>query len=121
MDDYGDGSFNGATFFESFRYKYNKREQRWENAENSKLGALTEVRKPRYFEDASIPDLTEDDLEEFELECRVKPRKTPDGRVTGSTIAWETMRPVQTAKAKARAMSQAEAEEDDDFTTSSGK
>jgi hypothetical protein len=115
VDDYSDGSFNGEKFFESFRYKWNKREERWENAENSKLGALTKVCKPNYFEDRRIPDLTADDLEDFEMDCRIKPRKTPDGRVTGTTIDWETMRPVQGAVERSRVAKQAEIEADEDF------
>lgn len=38
---------------------------------------LTEVVKPGYFEDDSIPELTEDDLEGFEFVCRIKPKKNP--------------------------------------------
>src|SRR5215218_6017495 len=46
----------------------------WINQENSKLGALTEVVKPGYFEDDSIPELDTEDLEGFEMLCRVKPK-----------------------------------------------
>jgi hypothetical protein len=94
VDDGGDGSLNGTTFYEHFRYKWNKMLERWENAKNSKLGAVTEVRKPGYFEDESIPDLEKSDLEDFEMYCRLKPRKTPAGKVVGTTIDWETMRAV---------------------------
>src|SRR5215218_5570529 len=60
----GASGANGATFFESFRYKRNK-DGEWINQDNSKLGMLTEVVKPGYYDDDTIPDLTEDDLEGF--------------------------------------------------------
>ncbi len=94
VDDGADGSDNGVTFFESFKYKNTKKDKSgdWINQQNSKLGALTEVVKPGYFEDDSIPDLAASDLEGCELKCRVKPKKNPSsGAVTGSTIDWETM------------------------------
>jgi len=112
LDDGQDGTDNGATFFEAFKYKNTQKDGsgEWINQENSKLGALTEVVKPGYFEDDSIPELDEDDLEGFEMMCRIKPKKNPStGAVTGSTIDWETMRPLPT-KEKAVA---AAAEEDD--------
>jgi hypothetical protein len=94
VDDYDGGRDNGVMFFESFKYKQSKDGQ-WINQSNSKLGMLTEVVKPGYFEDESIPALTVEDLEGFELHCRIKPKKNPNtGAVTGSTIDWETMRPV---------------------------
>src|SRR5215203_4942894 len=99
LDDGQDGTDNGATFFEAFKYKNTQKDGsgEWINQENSKLGALTEVVKPGYFED-------------FEMMCRIKPKKNPStGAVTGSTIDWETMRPLPT-KEKAVA---AAAEEDD--------
>jgi hypothetical protein len=99
LDDGGDGSLNGTTFYETFRYKWNKKLERWENAKNSKLGALTVVIKPGYFDDPNIPDLEEDDVEDFEMDCRIKPRKTPSGQIVGSTIDWETMRAPRTAQA----------------------
>ena len=115
VDDGQDGTDNGTTFFEAFKYKNTQKDKSgdWINQENSKLGALTEVVKPGYFEDDSIPELDEDDLEGFEMMCRIKPKKNPStGAVTGSTIDWETMRPLpkrETAAAVA-------AEEDDDFS-----
>lgn len=95
LDDGDDGSDNGAVFFEMFKYKQDKNGA-WFNNSNSKLGKLTEVVKPGYFEDTSIADLTEDDLEDFEMLCRIKPKKNPQsGQIVGSTIDWETMRPVR--------------------------
>lgn len=95
LDDGDDGSDNGAVFFEQFRYKQDKNGA-WFNNSNSKLGKLTEVVKPGYFEDTSIADLTEDDLEDFEMLCRIKPKKNPQsGQIVGSTIDWETMRPAR--------------------------
>jgi len=94
VDDGADGSYNGVTFFESFKYKNTKKDKSgdWINQQNSKLGALTEVVKPGYFEDDSIPELEASDLEAFEMKCRVKPKKNPStGAVIGSTIDWETM------------------------------
>jgi hypothetical protein len=86
------GADNGTKFFEAFKYKLDKSGE-WFNKENSKLGSLTKVVKPEYFQDASVPDLTTDDLEGFEMRCRIKPRKNPQtGAVTGSTADWETMR-----------------------------
>ena len=100
VDDHDDGSDNGAKFFEKFKYKKDA-EGRWINNSNSKLGMLTEVVKPGYFEDDSIPELTEEDLEGFEFICRIKPKKNPTtGQVTGSTIDWETMKPLRSKKQK---------------------
>lgn len=90
IDDGQGGSDNGAKFFEGFRYKQDKN-GKWFNQKNSKLGALTEVIKPGYFEDASIPDLTAEDLEGFEMMCSIKPKQNQAGITTGSTIAWDTM------------------------------
>jgi hypothetical protein len=111
IDDGALGDDNGQTFFEGFKYKQNKQGD-WINQDNSKLGALTEVVKPGYFDDDSIPDLTEEDLEGFEMVCRIKPKKNPTtGAVTGSTIDWETMQPLPTKERVAAVAS----EEEDDF------
>jgi hypothetical protein len=114
IEDGQDGKEDGTRFFESFKYKNTERDKSgdWENRENSKLGALTNVVKPGYFEDDSIAEISEEDLEGFEMMCRIKPKKNPtNGAITGSTIDWETMRPLPT-KAKAAAVV---AEEDADF------
>jgi hypothetical protein len=111
IDDGGDGTFNGAKFYEAFKYKQDKSGQ-WINQENSKLGALTIVAKPGYFEDTSIPDLTKEDLEDFEMLCRIKPKKNPTtGAVLGSTIDWETMQQLPNKPVAAVA-----AEEDEDLS-----
>jgi hypothetical protein len=113
IDDNRDGSDNGTTFFESFKYKQDPSGE-WFNKENSKLGMLTGVIKPGYFDDDSIPELTEDDLEGFEMLCRIKPKKNPaTGAVIGSTVDWETMQPLPT-KEKVVAAS-VEAEDDPDW------
>jgi hypothetical protein len=114
VDDGQDGSDNGAKFFESFKYKNTAKDKsgEWVNQENSKLGALTQVVKPAYFEDDSIAELSEEDLEGFEMICRIKRKKNPStGAVTGSTIDWETMQPLPTKNKVAAAV----VEEDDDF------
>jgi hypothetical protein len=111
LDDGQDGTHNGAKFFEGFRYKQDKSGE-WFNQKNSKLGALTEVVKPGYFEDDSIPDLTAEDLEGFEMMCRIKPKKNQAGITTGSTIEWDTMQAL-TQKEKVAA---ATAEEDESFS-----
>jgi hypothetical protein len=97
VDDGEDGSDNGTKFFESFKYKNTQKDKsgEWINKDNSKLGMLTQVVKPNYFEDDSIPDLTAKDLEGFEFICQIKPKRNPDtGKVLGSIIDWESMRPV---------------------------
>jgi len=112
IDDGRDGSDNGKKFFEGFRYKQDK-DGVWHNQENSKLGALTKVVKPGYFDDDSIPELGEEDLEGFEMNCRIKPKKNPStGAVIGSTIDWETMNVLPT-KEKVAAVA---TEEDEDFS-----
>jgi hypothetical protein len=111
VDDNRDGSDNRTRFFESFRYKGDA-ESGWFNKENSKLGMLTNVVKPGYFEDETIPNLTAGDLEGFEMLCRIKPKKNPNtGAVVGSTIDWETMQPLPARKLAAGA---AAADVDDD-------
>jgi hypothetical protein len=115
VDDGEDGSDNGEKFFESFKYKNTQKDGsgEWTNKENSKLGMLTKVVKPRYFEDDAIPELTEEDLESFEFICQVKPKKNPDsGKVLGSMIDWESMKPLPT-KEKVVAVA---TEEDEDFS-----
>jgi hypothetical protein len=115
VDDGQGGSDNGARFFESFKYKNTEKDGSgdWINQENSKLGALTVVVKPGYFEDDSIPELDASDLEGFEMVSRIKPKKNPStGAVTGSTVDWETMRPLPTRETVATAA----AEEDADFS-----
>jgi hypothetical protein len=115
LDDGQDGADNGTTFFEAFKYKNTQKDGSgdWINQENSKLGALTEVVKPGYFEDDSIPELDAEDLEGFEMLCRVKPKKNPStGAVTGSTIDWETMQ----ALPKKETVTAAASGEDDDFS-----
>jgi hypothetical protein len=114
IDDGEDGSDNGEKFFESFKYKNTQKDRsgEWINKENSKLGMLTKAVKPRYFDDDTIPELTEEDLEGFELICQIKPKRNPDsGKVLGSTIDWESMKPLS-SKAKVAA---AAAEEDADW------
>jgi hypothetical protein len=96
IDDGEDGADNGEKFFESFKYKNTKKDRsgEWENKENSKLGMLTKVVKgENYFEDTSIPELTAEDLEGFEMICQIKSKRNPDtGKILGSTIDWESMR-----------------------------
>jgi hypothetical protein len=95
IDDGGEGADNGVKFFESFKYKQDVGGM-WINKENSKLGQLTDVVKPGYFDDDTIPELTAEDLEGFEMRCRIKPKKNPNtGQVIGSTIDWETMQPLR--------------------------
>jgi hypothetical protein len=104
VDDGAEGADNGARFFEAFKYKNTAKDGSgdWMNQQNSKLGALTEVVKPGYFEDESIPELDASDLEGFEMLCRIKPKKNPStGAVTGSTIDWETMQPLPKEKGAA--------------------
>ena len=113
VDDYDDGTNNGATFFESLKYKQTN-DGRWENQENNKLRMLAKAVKPGYFEDESIPELTEEDLEVFEMHCRVKPKKNPNtGQIVGSTIDWETMKPLPAQKAAAQAAQEPEIDESD--------
>jgi hypothetical protein len=115
VDDGQDGTDNGTTFFEAFKYKNTEKDKSgdWINQDNSKLGALTEVVKPGYFDDHSIPDLEAEDLEGFEMLCRIKPKKNPaTGAVTGSTIDWETMQALPTKET----VTTAAAEEEDDFS-----
>ena len=84
VDDGEDGSANGAKFFDSFKYKKDQ-SGTWHNKENSKLGQLTKAIHPDYYEDTSIPDLEESDVEGFELRARVKPKRNPNsGAVRGS-------------------------------------
>jgi len=110
IDDGQGGTDNGSRFFESFRYKQSP-DGGWFNQQNSKLGLLTEIVKPNYFDDPSIPELTAEDLERFELLCSIKPKRNPStGAVTGSTIDWETMMPLPSTE-KVRAA--AEQEEQD--------
>jgi hypothetical protein len=111
IDDGQGGDDNGVTFFESFKYKQDKNGA-WTNKENSKLGQLTKVVKPGYFEDSSIPDLTAEDLEGFELYCRIKPRKDPQsGKVLGSVTDWETYKAIPTKVVAISAATSAQAEE----------
>jgi hypothetical protein len=94
IDDGRDGADNGETFFEQFKYKNTKKDKtgEWINQENSKLGALTKVVKPGYFEDETIQALAAEDLEGFEMVCQIKPKKNPNtGQILGSVIDWETM------------------------------
>jgi hypothetical protein len=111
VDDGQGGADNDARFFDGFRYKQDKNGE-WFNQKNSKLGALSEVVKPGYFEDDTIPDLTAEDLEGFEMLCRIKPKKNASGQATGSTIEWDTM---QLLPKKEKVVASA-VEEDDDFS-----
>jgi hypothetical protein len=111
LDDGQGGADDGTKFFEGFRYKQDKKGE-WGNQPYSKLGALTEVVKPGYFEDDTIPDLTEDDLEGFEMVCSIKPSRNPKGAITGSTIVWDTMQ----ALPKKEKVAAAAVEEDEDFS-----
>lgn len=115
VDDGEDGSDNGTTFFEAFKYKNTEKDGsgEWINKENSKLGMLTKVVKPGYFDDDTIPELSEGDLEGFEMICQIKPKRNPDtGKVLGSQIDWESMKPLPT-KAKVAAVA---AEEDEEYS-----
>jgi hypothetical protein len=113
-----DGGDIGVTFFEQFKYKNTKKDKsgEWLNQQNSKLGALTEVVKPGYFDNDSIPELDASDLEGFEMRARVKPKKNPStGAITGSTIDWETMLPARTPEKVAATTAARLAEEDAAF------
>jgi hypothetical protein len=108
IDDGQGGDDNGATFFEGFRYKQDK-DGNWFNQDNSKLGMLTDVAKPGYFEDDTIPDLTAEELEGFEMLCRIKPKRNSSGQATGSTIEWDTMQPLPTKEKVAAAADEEDA------------
>ena len=116
IDDSEDGTDNGTTFFESFKYKNTEKNKsgEWINKENSKLGKLTKVVKgPYYFEDDTIPELTEEDFEGFEMICQIKPKTDPDsGKVLGSMIDWESMKPLP----KKETVAAAAAEDEGDFS-----
>jgi hypothetical protein len=113
VDDRQSGDDNGTKFFETFKYKQDPDSGEWFNKENSKLGQLTSVIKAGYFDDDSIPELAAEDLESFEMLCRVKPKKNPNtGAVIGSTIDWETMQPLPTKEKVAAAA----VEEDENFS-----
>ena len=73
---------------------------------------LTNVVKPGYFEDPSIPELEASDLEGFEMLCRIKPKKNSSGQATGSTIEWDTMQ----ALPKMEKVAAATTEEDEDLS-----
>src|SRR5215211_5739046 len=105
---------DGPKFFEGFRYKNTKKDKsgEWHNQAYSKLGALTEVVKPGYFDNDSIPELEASDLEGFEMFCSIKPSRNQAGAITGSTILWDTMQ----ALPKKETVAAATAEEDDDFS-----
>jgi len=111
VDDGQDGSDNGVTFFERFRYKQDE-DGGWFNQKNSKLGALSEEVKPGYFDDDTIPALETSDLEDFEMLCRIKPKKNTSGQVTGSTIEWDTMQALPKKPGETAATS----EEETDFS-----
>jgi hypothetical protein len=111
VDDGHGGTDNGAKFFEGFRYKQDKKGE-WFNQENSKLGMLTNVVKPGYFEDPTISELDAEDLEGFEMLCRIKAKKNSSGQATGSTIEWDTME----ALPKKEKVVAAAVEEDQDFS-----
>ncbi len=72
----------------------------WKQAERRVASILGGVRVPvsgRRRGDAlrliSVVTLTAEDLEAFEMRCRIKPKKNPQtGQVLGSTVDWETMR-----------------------------
>jgi hypothetical protein len=114
IDDGQGGADNGAKFFEGFRYKNTEKHKSgaWHNQAYSKLGALTEVVKPGYFDNDSIPELEASDLEGFEMFCSIKPSRNQAGAITGSTIVWDTMQ----ALPKKETVAAASAEEDDDFS-----
>src|SRR5215204_5784898 len=57
VDDREGGEDDGVEFFEQFKYKQDADTGEWFNKENSKLGMLTKVVKPDYFDDDSIPEL----------------------------------------------------------------
>jgi hypothetical protein len=114
VDDGQGGDDNGAKFFEGFRYKQDK-SGNWFNQENSKLGMLTNVVKPGYFEDPSIPELEAEDLEGFEMLCRIKPKKNSSGQAIGSTIEWDSMQALP-KKTVATAPAEVEDDPEDDFS-----
>jgi hypothetical protein len=117
VDDGADGTDNGTKFFERFRYKMDK-SRAWHNQENSKLGMLAKVVKQGYFEDPSIPELEAEDLEGFEMMCSIKPKRNLKNVVIGSTIEWDTMRPVRklaTVPDQGPSFATEADEEEDDF------
>jgi hypothetical protein len=116
VHDSEDGTDNGEKFFESFKYKNTQKDKsgEWINKENSKLGMLTKVVKPNYFDDESIPELTAPDLDGFEMICQVKPKTNPDsGKVLGSMIDWESMKAVPTVAAVAAVAAEEDADWED--------
>ncbi len=114
VDDGEDGTYNGTRFFESWKYKQDENGQ-WFNKQNSKLGALTEVVKPGYFADPSIPELTASDLEGFEMICRVKPKNNPNtGQITGSEVEWDTLQALPKKRQAVTAVPDDDVEDDFD-------
>lgn len=118
VDDFGDGTHDGVTFYESFKLKQND-EGEWELRDGTKFGALAKARYGNDFFD-SDQEFDEADFENFVFQAKVQPKKNfSTGQVVGSTLHYETImavpKPKKKGEPKSEAEAQTEAANDEDF------
>lgn len=118
VDDFGDGSHDGVTFYESFKLKQNE-EGEWELRDGTKFGALVKARYGQDFFD-SDKEFDEDDFEDFVFQAKVQPKKNISTKqVVGSMLNYETIMAIPKPKKKGEKPTpeeeKAEMEAEEDF------
>lgn len=109
VDDFGDGTHDGVTFYESFKLKQDD-DGDWELRDGTKFGALV---KARYGNDffQTEQEFDEADFEDFVFQAKVQPKKNfSTGQVVGSTLHYETIMAIPTPKKKGEPKTEAEAQ-----------
>lgn len=99
VDDFLDGSNDGAQFYESFKLKQDD-EGEWELRDGTKLAALA---KARYGQDffTSDTEFNEADFIGFVFQAKVQPKKHfTTKQIVGTTLNYETITAVPKSKKK---------------------
>ena len=100
VDDLDEGDHDGAKFYDAFKLKYDDAEDAWTVRDGTKLGALAKARYGNdFFESDEAFD--EDDMVGCVFMAKVEPKTNfSTGKVTGSTVSWETIMRVPNPRKK---------------------
>ncbi len=114
-DDLSDGTYDGAKFYDSFKLKQDEESGDWTIRDGTKLGGLAKAFYGNGFFETDAA-FVEEDLIGFVFMSRVEPKKNfTSGKVTGSTLSWETIMAVPKPKKKAASTPVQNAETEEDF------
>ena len=101
VDDLDEGNYDGVKFYDSLKLKYDEDKDAWTVRDGTKLGALAKASYGNDFFDESDKDFDEEDCLDFVFMAKVEPKTNfSTGKITGSTLSWETIMRVPNPRKK---------------------